>query len=341
MVARNLLVFDSEALLVTDDSPFRPEGSPIINNSSTPNGTIFEFQSGFGRQDVVVDDTGGDPDIFEDDDVNNHAIIDGGGLVPTGTQVESESIIFLRALDEFGNETGPTIRLTVFSQGGNFEDVWGFATDDFLVPGVKYVKTAGSNNGDSDYEDFIPCFVAGTMIRTPNGPVAIEDLDEDSEVWTTSNPRARVMWAGSTTVKAEGNLAPVRIAKGVLGNTQDLLVSPQHRMLIGGAASELLFSEDAVLVPAIHLVGMEGVTQEEGGMVDYVHIMFPQHEVIEANGALSESFFPGEMAMHALGRETREELLKLFPHLDTDTSVTALPCVTGAAASVIRDYLDA
>lgn len=341
MVARNLLVFDSEALLVTDDSPFRPEGSPIINNSSTPNGTIFEFQSGFGRLDVVVDDNGGDPDIFEDGNPNNHSIIDGGGLVPTGTAVESESIIFLRALDEFGNQTGPEIRLTVFSKGGDFEDVWGFATDDFLVPGIKYVKTAGSNNGDSEYEDFIPCFVAGTMIRTPNGPVAVEDLDEDSLVWTQSNPRARVMWAGTTTAKAEGKLAPVRIAKGALGNTQDLLVSPQHRMLIGGAASELLFSEDAVLIPAIHLVGMEGVTQETGGEVEYVHIMFPQHEVIEANGALTESFFPGEMAMQALGQRTREELLTLFPHLKDADAITALPCIQGAAATVVRDYLDA
>lgn len=61
MVARNLRVFDSEALLVDASSPFRPVGSSIINNSSTPNGTIFEFQSGFGRQQVVVDDAGGDP----------------------------------------------------------------------------------------------------------------------------------------------------------------------------------------------------------------------------------------------------------------------------------------
>ncbi len=341
MVARNLLVFDSEALIVTDDSPFRPAGSPIINNSSTPNGTIFEFQSGFGRQDVVVDDTGGDPDVFEDDDVNNHSIIDGGGLVPAGTQVESESIIFLRALDANGNETGPTIRLTVFSKGGDFEDVWGFATDDFLVPGVKYVKTSGSNNGDSDYEDFIPCFAAGTMIRTPNGPVAVEDLDEDSLVWTQSNPAARVVWAGSTTVPADDKMAPVCIARGVLGNTHDLLVSPQHRMLISGAAAELLFSEEAVLVPAIHLVGMDGVTRAPSEQVTYVHLMFAKHEIIEANGALSESFFPGEMAMHALGRETRAELLGLFPELDANDTVTALPCIGGPGAKVIRDYLDA
>lgn len=339
MVARNLLVFDSEALLVDASSPFRPEGSPIINNSSTPNGTIFEFQSGFGRQDVVVDDNGGDPDVFEDDDPNNHSIIDGGGLVPNGTAVESESIIFLRALDEFGNQTGPEIRLTVFSKGGDFEDVWGFATDDFLVPGVKYVKTSGSNNGDSDYEDFIPCFTRGTLIRRANGTRAkIEDLKTGDMILTQSGAKP-IRWIGSTTVAATGKTAPVKITKGTLGNDADLIVSPQHRMWIDGPAAAFLFSTDAVLVPAIHLIGMDGVTRLEGGEVDYIHLMFDQHEVIEANGAKSESFFPGDMGLNALGRATRAELLSLFPNLAHTDTPTAAPCLKAADAKVMRDYL--
>lgn len=341
MVARNLLVFDSEALLVDDSSPFRPAGSPIINNSSTPNGTIFEFQSGFGRQDVVVDDTGGDPDIFEDNNPGGHSIIDGGGLVDPGTPVESESVIFLRALDDDGNEVGPTIRLTVFSKDGDFEDVWGFATDDFLEPGVKYVKTAGSNNGDSEYEDFIPCFVAGTLIRTLDGPRPIEDLKPGDTVWTRDNPKAKVAWVGSTTVLATGKLAPVCFAEDAIGNDMELRVSPQHRMLVRGAASELLALEDEVLVPAIHLVGMVGVSRVAGGEVTYHHLMFECHAIIEANGALSESFFPGDMALNALDRATREELLALFPTLKNRAATTAAPCVTGVDAAVIREYLSA
>ena len=339
MVARNLLVFDSEALLVDSSSPFRPIGSPIINNSSTPNGTIFEFQSGFGRQDVVVDDTGGDPDVFEDDNPGGHSILDGGGIVPIGTAVESESIIFLRALDDFGNQTGPEIRLTVFSKGGDFEDVWGFATDDFLVPGVKYVKTAGSNNGDSDYEDFIPCFARGTLIRMADGSQRrIEDLKAGDMILTRSGALP-MRWIGSTTVDATGNMAPVHITKGALGNDTDLTVSPQHRMLIGGPGAQILFSTEAVLVPAIHLIGLEGITRKPLDEIEYFHLMFDRHEIISANGAPTESFFPGDMGLNALDRATRAELLSLFPQLADGNIPTAAPCLKASDAKVMRNYL--
>ncbi len=339
MVARNLLVFDSEALLVDASSPFQTPGNPIINNGNTPNGTIYEFQSGFGREDVVVDDTGGDPDVFEDGNPGGHTILDGGGLIPNGTGVESESIIFLRALDDFGNQTGPTIRLAVFSRDGNFSDIWGFATDDFLVPGTKYVKTNGSNFGNSDYEDFIPCFTRGTQIRRADGTcTAIEDLNIGDMILTRSGAKP-IRWIGSTTVAAKGNVAPVQIAKDVLGNTADLTVSPQHRMLITGPAAHLHFSAEAVLIPAIHLIGLEGVTRQTEGDVDYFHLLFDQHEIIEANGALSESFFPGDMAMNALGKSTRDELLSLFPDLARADMPTAAPCLNAADAKVIRDYL--
>lgn len=340
MVARALLAFDSEALLIDGSSPFGTAGNPIINNSSTPNGTIFEFQSGFGREDVIVDDTSGDPDIFEDNQPGGHTIIDGGGLVDAGTPVESESIIFLRALDANGNETGPVIRLTVFSKDGDFEDVWGFATDDFLVPGVKYKKVNGSNNGDSEYEDFIPCFVAGTFVRTADGQVAIEDLDPGDVVWTRNGPK-EVRWIGTTVVDGTAALAPIRFAKGAVGNTRDLLVSPQHRMLIEGKGPQLLFSSDAVLVAAKHLIGMPGVERIEMADVEYVHIMFDAHEIIEAEGTLSESFFPGDVAIGSLDQATQEELLTLFPNLASDDFETAAPCLTARDTDAMKAYLSA
>jgi len=339
MVTRTVLAFDSEALLVDASSPSRPVGSSIINNSSSPNGTIYEFQLGFGREQITLDDTGGDPDIFEDGIPGGHTITDGGTLVANGTGVESESVIFLRALDADGNETGPTIRLTVFSKDGDFEDVWGFATDDFLVPGTLYVKTDGSNLGDSEYDDFIPCFARGTLIRTPDGLRPIEELTAGDTVWTRSNPAAPVRWIGSTTADAAGKLAPVKIAAGAMGNSSDLLVSPQHRMFVGGAGAQLLFSTDAVLVPAIHLVGLPGITRAPQPQVEYFHLMFDAHEIIEADGALTESFFPGDMGLHALGHATRTELLALFPELAHGTMPTAAQCLKAPDAQVMRAYL--
>lgn len=344
MVERFLLAFDSEALLIDGSSPFGTAGNPIINNSNTPDGTIFEFQAGFGRNDVRVEDEGGDPDIFEDDtsgangQPGSHTIIDGGGLVAAGTPVESESIIFLRALDDFGREVGPEIRLTVFSKDGITQDVWGFATDDFLVPGVKYKKVDGSNNGDSEYEDFIPCFVAGTRVRTPSGHVAIEDIDPGDEVWTRNGAKP-VRWIGSTEIEGKGALAPIRFAPGAIGNTRELLVSPQHRMLVEGKGPELLFQSEAVLVAAKHLLGLPGVERVEIDTVEYVHLMFDAHEVIEAEGALSESFFPGDVAINSLDGATRDELLTLFPQLRDNAYETAAPCLTRYDTEVMRAFL--
>ena len=66
MVLRTFFAIDSEALVVESSSSGGIVGDPIINNSSTPNGTIFEYSASFGRN-VTIDDTGGDPDTFEDD----------------------------------------------------------------------------------------------------------------------------------------------------------------------------------------------------------------------------------------------------------------------------------
>jgi hypothetical protein len=43
--------------------------------------------------------------------------------------------------------------------------------------------------------------------------------------------------------------------------------------------------------------------------------MLDQHEVIYANGAATESFFPGDEALSALNPEGRDEMFDLFPEL--------------------------
>ena len=96
MVARTVLAFDSKALLVTANPNGGPAiGSSFINNSSTPDGTVFTYQSGFGASVVTIDDTntGGGEDVFDDDDTGNHAVTDGAGLIANGQSVESESLI--------------------------------------------------------------------------------------------------------------------------------------------------------------------------------------------------------------------------------------------------------
>jgi len=51
--------------------------------------------------------------------------------------------------------------------------------------------------------------------------------------------------------------------------------------------------------------------------VTYIHLMFDAHQIVIANGAPSESFYPGPMALAALSDPVRDELRTLFPDLFT------------------------
>lgn len=334
MVARTVLAFDSEALIVSDNPNGGPAiGSAIINNSSTPDGTVFTYQPGFSASVVTVDDTdvGGDVDVFNDDSTGTHTIVDGAGLVADGQGVESESLIQIQALDANGNLVGPVIDLYVFSQGGNFEDVWGFATDTTLIPGVQYEKVNGSNAGDSLYDDFV-CFARGALIRTSNGVVPVENIRPGDKVWTTDDPAAIVRWVGSKTVFATGAAAPVVFETGAIGNTTPLVVSQQHRILLRGAEANIMFGAEEVLAPAQNLTQLEGVRIDEGVTVTYHHIMFDAHRIVESDGVLTESFFPGATALNTLDSAARDEVLSLFPELSGEAGFGA------TAAYVLKPF---
>ena len=67
MVQRQFAALDNEAFVVDLSSPNLAAGSTIINNSSTPVGTIFSFIGGFEYQSIVLEDTSSQPEIFNDD----------------------------------------------------------------------------------------------------------------------------------------------------------------------------------------------------------------------------------------------------------------------------------
>lgn len=328
MVARFFPAFDNQALLIDPTSPVGTPGNPIINNSDTPNGTIFTYQSGFPPVEIEIDDTGGDPDIFADGDPANHTITDGGGIVANDTGVESESIISLQQLDAGGNPIGDVITVTVYSQNGNFNDIWGFGTDTPLIPGERYVKVAGNNAGASEYADFVTCFASGTLIATPNGDVPVEEIYPGDLVLTQDLTPKPVRWVGRREVVPTGKLTPVRIEAGVLGNARDLVVSQQHRIHLSDLRAGLMFDSCDVLVPAKSLIGqIPGIRLDTTfWRATYCHLMFDTHELVWSEGILTESFHPGETAMDALTAPARKELLTLFPELADPAHVLPLAC---------------
>lgn len=181
-----------------------------------------------------------------------------------------------------------------------------------------------------EIENVIPCFTPGAMIATPRGEVPVETLREGDKVITRDNGIQEIRWTGNRTLNrselAEGNnLKPILIKAGSLGRNlpeRDMLVSPQHRVLITGETPQLYFEESEVLVAAKHLVGKQGVSVMDTMRTTYIHFMFDRHEVVLSDGAWTESFQPGDQTLGAMGEETRAEIIALFPELATEGGLT-------------------
>lgn len=176
-------------------------------------------------------------------------------------------------------------------------------------------------DGDFDDNDDVTtciCFAAGTHILTINGEVQVQDLKVGDKIHTMDNGYRQIRWIGETVVPASGNLAPIVFKVGAIGNTRELRVSPQHRMLVSGWHAETLFGEHEVLCAAKYFVNDETVFVREGGEVEYFHIMFDDHEIVFAEGAPAESFHPGTQGAKTVDSNQYEELMVLFPKLRED-----------------------
>ncbi|MGL4822623.1 MAG: Hint domain-containing protein, partial [Plesiomonas shigelloides] len=133
--------------------------------------------------------------------------------------------------------------------GVNFRYVNAFVGVD-VKPGdvIRATNDPGdSTNGSAFYDGLgVPCFARGTMIRTENGEVAVEDLVAGDMVYTADRGYQPVRWIGSRRIgsaelMAFPKLRPIRIAAGALGEalpSKELVVSPQHRILISSPVVE-------------------------------------------------------------------------------------------------------
>ena len=119
---------------------------------------------------------------------------------------------------------------------------------------------------------------------------------------------------------ANPHLKPVLIQKGSLGNDlpeRDMMVSPNHRMLVANDKTSLYFEEREVLAAAKHLINNQGVHSVDTMGISYLHFMFDNHEVVLSDGAWTESFQPGDYTLQGIGNAQRSEILELFPELAT------------------------
>ena len=169
-----------------------------------------------------------------------------------------------------------------------------------------------------------PCFTPRTMITTLRGECPVEHLSLNDQVITRDNGIQPVRWIGKTQLflhdfQADPYLLPVFIRQGSFGKDlpeRDMLVSPNHRVLVANARSAIKFSEREVLIAAKHL-STAGVHTVQSSGTTYIHFMCDRHEVVLANGIWTESFQPDDLSLGGIGNAQRLEIFELFPELKT------------------------
>ncbi|WP_245965223.1 Hint domain-containing protein [Paenirhodobacter hankyongi] len=220
-----------------------------------------------------------------------------------------------------------------------------YTTPDHENGTVQFLDDYGNVTGSMEFhniEQIVPCFTPGTLVATPKGERLVEELQPGDKVITRDNGIQEIRWAGRRDLnRAElavaSHLKPVLIRAGALGNglpERDMMVSPNHRMLVSSERTALYFEEHEVLVAAKHLVDNIGIKPVETLGTSYIHFMFDRHEVVLANGAWTESFQPGDQTLGGMGNAQRAEIYEIFPELQDSEGRKAY----GAARKTLKRH---
>ncbi|WP_336947137.1 Hint domain-containing protein [Asaia sp. HN010] len=169
----------------------------------------------------------------------------------------------------------------------------------YFIPGNPFGLSTSSRShtlakGESWSLGGIVCFLAGALIRTPNGAMPVERLKAGDEVcvWNPEKQKTEIRtltWSGvgkaAVNSAASDDLAgwPIRICKDAIKQgvpSRDLLITSDHCLFIQG-----------VFVPARMLVnGLSIIYDKTIRQFDFYHLESADHAVIWANDLMTESY---------------------------------------------------
>ncbi len=265
------------------------------------NDTFF-FETGDGA-DTIADFNVGNTGTTDDGDAANNDFIDLSRFYANLAQLRGDY-----------DDDGILNQSNSIENGGtaDYNETTQFVEGDSLTfENVNRSSFTEDNTG-------VICFTKGAMIGTPKGEVPIECLAAGDLVLTKDNGPQPILWIGQRRLGRKKltqrpDLKPVRISPQLLGTDRPLLVSPQHGVLVK-------YDGEERLARAKHLAMMDGgqarVALGQRDVV-YFHILLENHQILFANGAPSESFYPGAQALGALNKEALNEVYTLLPELET------------------------
>lgn len=175
-----------------------------------------------------------------------------------------------------------------------------------------------------EFEQAFTAFARGTVLQTPRGDIAIEDLQPGDRVSTVAGGAAQVLWIGSgnlSPMQAGGRRTPLtRIMSDSFGEGRPesfltlgpaariLQTPPRLRARAGGAAPVL--TPIAEFVDDVNVISITPPTP-----VTLFHLVLDRHAAIYAGGLECETFHPGAQSLRNLTEPQRALFLSLFPHI--------------------------
>jgi hypothetical protein len=161
----------------------------------------------------------------------------------------------------------------------------------------------------------------------------VEELEVGDLVITRDHGLQTIRWIGHKQISgarlyASPEIQPIMIHIDAISHgcpSRDMMVSPQHRMVVDHAENILMYNSSAVLVPAKNLVNEETIFATKVRSTTYIQMLFDRHEIVYANGAETESFYPGEYIMAAMDKVVQDEILTIFPELSNLTGAAYGP----------------
>lgn len=181
-------------------------------------------------------------------------------------------------------------------------------------------RLSAASGGNGGINLGLLCFAGGTLIDTPGGPRPVDDLRAGDLVTTADHGAQPLIWAGGRQLETAELILrprrrPIRIRAGALAPgapARDLVVSPQHRILVTGRLAQRFGAPPELLVPAVRLVGLPGISRDDHCRpVRYLHLLCARHEILTANGAAAESLWLGGPALDLPGPDARDQIARL------------------------------
>lgn len=168
----------------------------------------------------------------------------------------------------------------------------------------------------------------GTLISTPSGPTAIEDLIPGDEILSAAGNVTKIQWIGSRCIPEgtppEDRPPLYRVSVGAFGHDaprHDLVLANGAAVLLKTPACRKLIGQDEAFAPITAFEDSFNVTRiaPVGEMTVY-NLAFDAQEGIIANGLPVESFHPGRNTMQFLGDEVLRDMARMFPHLTSENT---------------------